>query len=459
MKLHNTLTRKKEDFNPINKNKVGLYTCGMTVYLYPHIGNLRTYIFEDILRRTLEYNNYKVNHIQNITDVGHLTSDSDEGEDKIEKEARKEGKTAWEISEFYTKVFKEDFKKLNILEPTIWCKATDYIKEQIELIKKLEEKGYTYEIKDDGIYFDTSKLKDYGKLAKLDVKGLKAGARIKLAEGKRNPTDFALWKFSPKDKKRDMEWESPWGIGFPGWHIECSAMSMKFLGDNFDIHCGGIDHIPIHHTNEIAQSESVIKKKPWVKYWMHGNFLILDKKMSKSLGNIITLQTLIDKGYDPLDYRYFCLTAHYRSELKFNSESLDSARHAFQNLKSRILEIKENPLSKGNAKKYERLFLEKINDDLNMPEALAVIWSMLKDNKLGNKEKYSLIHNFDQILGLGLKDIKIKKLDKEIKNLVDEREKARKNKDFKKADEIRDKLKKEGIILEDTEKGVKWKYE
>ena len=206
MKLHNTLTRKKEDFNPINKNKVGLYTCGMTVYLYPHIGNLRTYIFEDILRRTLEYNNYKVNHIQNITDVGHLTSDSDEGEDKIEKEARKEGKTAWEISEFYTKVFKEDFKKLNILEPTIWCKATDYIKEQIELIKKLEEKGYTYEIKDDGIYFDTSKLKDYGKLAKLDVKGLKAGARIKLAEGKRNPTDFALWKFSPEGTKRQQEW-------------------------------------------------------------------------------------------------------------------------------------------------------------------------------------------------------------------------------------------------------------
>ena len=236
-------------------------------------------------------------------------------------------------------------------------------------------------------------------------------------------------------------------------------MSSKYLGKQFDIHTGGVDLIFPHHENEIAQSEAGFGKKPWVKYWMHGNFLILDKKMSKSLGNIITLQTLIDKGYDPLDYRYFCLTAHYRSELKFNSESLDSARHAFQNLKSRILEIKENPLSKGNAKKYERLFLEKINDDLNMPEALAVIWSMLKDNKLGNKEKYSLILNFDQILGLGLKDIKIKKLDKEIKNLVDEREKARKNKDFKKADEIRDKLKKEGIILEDTEKGVKWKYE
>ena len=463
MKVYNTLSRSKEEFKPIKKDHVGLYTCGPTVYLYPHIGNLRTFVFEDILKRVLIYNNFKVKHVMNITDVGHLTSDRDEGEDKIEKEAKKEGKTAWEVAKFYTKIFKDDIKKLDILEPNVLCNATDHIKEQINLVKKLEKKGLTYEIENDGIYFDTSKVKDYGKLARLDIKGLKAGARVRLVGGKRNLTDFALWKFSPKDKKRDMEWESPWSKeGFPGWHIECSAMSMKYLGDNFDIHCGGADLIPIHNTNEIAQSEAVINKKPWVNYWLHGAFLLSKgKKVSKSKGGLYTISELEEIGYSALDFRYLCLLTNYRKELNFSLENLDAAKHALQGIRNKLLEFKDNLLSgvKESVKNYENMFLEKINDDLNMPEALAVVWTLLKDNELGNKEKYNLMLKFDKVLGLGLKSLNVtKKLPKDIEKLVEEREEARKNKDFNKADKIRDKLKTIGVVLEDTAKGVKWKY-
>ncbi len=455
LKLYNTLTRKKEVFKPISKI-VGIYTCGPTVYAYAHIGNLRTYIFEDILKRVLLFNNYKVKHIMNITDVGHLTSDSDTGEDKLEIGAKREKKTVWDIAEFYTKEFKKDIKKLNIIEPDIWCKATDHIKEQIDWIKKLEKKGFTYKI-DDGIYFDTSKLKDYGKLAKLNIKNLKAGIRVEVVKGKKNITDFALWKFSSKDKKREMEWESPWSKGFPGWHIECSAMSIKYLGEHFDIHCGGIDHIPVHHTNEIAQVEAVTGKK-WVNFWLHGEFLILEKeKMAKSGGNFITLQGLIDKNFDALDYRYFTLNAHYRSPLKFSFSGLENARISFNKLKERVLEIKKNNKKGGNGKEYEKRFLEAINDDLNVSKALGILWDLIKDEKVDSKEKYNLILKFDEVFGLDLKNIKEMDLSSEIKKLIQERENARKNKNWKKADEIRERLKNRGVILEDINGGVKIK--
>ena len=300
--LYDSYSRSLREFAPLRDNNVRIYACGPTVYDYAHIGNLRTYIFEDILRRTLESYGYSVTHVVNITDVGHLTSDADTGEDKIEKGSRRTGKSAWEIAELYTAAFKNDLNVLNILEPTIWCKATDHIKEQITDISKIEEEGYTYNTSD-GVYFDTSKLENYGYLARLDVDGLNAGQRIDLGE-KRNATDFALWKFSPETEKRQMEWESPWGIGFPGWHIECSAMAVKYLGEKFDIHCGGKDHIPVHHSNEIAQSE-VCYGTTLANFWLHGYFLETDKeKMSKSSGEFLRLQTLVDKDYDPLAYRY-----------------------------------------------------------------------------------------------------------------------------------------------------------
>ena len=392
----------------------------------------------------------------NITDVGHLTSDSDTGEDKMEKGARRENKTVWEVADFYTKAFFEDIKKLNIIKADIICKATDHIKEQLGLIKKLEKKGYTYVIKD-GVYFDTSKLKDYGKLAKLKKEDLLAGARVEVVKGKKHPTDFALWKFSPKNEKRQMEWPSPWNKnGFPGWHIECSAMSMKYLGEHFDIHCGGIDHIPVHHTNEIAQSEAATGKK-FVNYWLHNEFIILKNniKMAKSGENFITLNELIKRNYEPEDYRYLCLTTHYRKPLMFSYEALNGAKNSLEKLKSHILEIinsRENKkLNRNN--KYKENFLKAINDDLNTPQALAILWNLVKDVKLDNKTKYELVLDFDKILGLNLDKIKKEKIPNEIIKLAEERERARKNKDWKKADKIRDKIKEKGYVIEDTEKG------
>jgi cysteinyl-tRNA synthetase len=462
IKIFDTYTKKKRRFVPIEKNKVGIYCCGPTVYNYAHIGNLRTYIFEDILRRVLEYNGFEVKHVMNVTDVGHLTSDADTGEDKIELGARREGKSAWEIADFYTKAFFKDIERLNILKPTIVCKATDHINDMIELIKKLEEKGYTYKISD-GIYYDTSKFKEYGKLSGMKFEELneklKAGARVEFNPEKKNITDFALWKFSPKDKKRQMEWNSPWGIGFPGWHIECSTMSMKYLGEHFDIHCGGIDHIPIHHTNEIAQSEAATGKK-FVNYWVHGAFLVLGKniKMAKSGENFITLQSLIEKGYDPLAYRYLCLTTHYRSELEFSWDNLDSAANSLSRVRENLRLIKEDmnyKVRKRYVNKYKKKFIDAVNDDLNTPVALSVLWEVIRNKELNNNEKYELIKEFDKILGLNL-DIEEKiELTDEQKKLIEQREEARKRKDWKTADEIRNKLKEQGIILEDTEKGVK----
>ncbi|MEI6850014.1 MAG: cysteine--tRNA ligase, partial [archaeon] len=367
LKLFNTLTRKKEEFKPIKKGNVGMYSCGPTVYWYQHIGNMRAYLFADTLKRVLLYNKYKVKHVINITDVGHLTSDADEGEDKMEKAASKEGRSAKEIAEYYFDAFHKDLKKLNILEPSKWTKATEHIEEQIELIKKLEKKGYTY-LTNDGIYFNTKKFKDYSKFARLNIEGLEAGKRIDIGD-KKNKTDFALWKFSGQTK-RQQEWESPWGKGFPGWHIECSAMSMKYLGKHFDIHTGGIDHIPIHHTNEIAQSECATGDK-FVNYWLHNDFLLFKgEKVSKSKGGLYTISELEELGYRAEHYRYLFLLTQYNRPLNFTIENLDAARTAFERIRRKIIELKEIKL-KGNdkTKQYEKEFLESINDDLNTPRA------------------------------------------------------------------------------------------
>jgi len=463
LKLYNTLTKKKQNFKPIKKNNVGLYTCGPTVYNYAHIGNLRAYIFSDLLRRTLEFNSLKVKHVMNITDVGHLTGDADHGEEKMSKGAKREKLTVWQVAAKFTKAFKEDLKHLNIQKPTIYCKATDHIKEQINLIKKLEKKGLTYTTSD-GVYYNTAKFKNYVNFANLKLDEKNMQARVKENPEKKHPWDFALWKFTiGKHKHHLMKWKSPWGVGFPGWHIECSAMSIHFLGKHFDIHTGGIDHIQIHHTNEIAQVEPLLKKK-WVNWWMHGEFLVLkDKeKMAKSGENFIILKTLENHNLEPLDYRYFCLTASYRSPLMFSWQALNNAQTSWNHLKNQILDLKENPTSKPNEKankKLENNFLKAINDDLNMPVALSVMYDAIKEKTLGNKQKLSLLLKFDKVLGLGFKELKRTKitLTKEQKALLKERETARKNKDWKKADKARDKLKKQGILIEDTPEGPRWK--
>jgi cysteinyl-tRNA synthetase len=465
IKLYNTLTRNKDIFTPIEPGKAKIYCCGPTVYNYAHIGNMRPYVFEDLLKRMFIYNGYEVNHVVNITDVGHLQSDEDEGEDKMELGSQREGKTAWELAEYYTQAFMKDIKSMNILEPSTWCKATDHIKEQIDLIKCLEKKSYTY-ITNDGVYFDSIKFPDYGKLALLDIEGLEEGKRIQFSDEKKHKTDFALWKFSPKDKKRQMEWESPWGIGFPGWHVECSAMSMKYLGETFDIHCGGVDHIPIHHTNEIAQSEACTGKK-FVNYWMHNEFLIMEsEKMSKSSGEFLRLQTIIDKGYDPLDYRYCLMTTHYRKKIQFNWDNLGTAKNAHSRLKQNILRMRsENlPAKTDNEKEqvegYKDNFLSAINDDINAPQTLAVLWNAVRDETISDKAKLELISDFDKFLGLSLDKVEEKKTEaipEEITSLVNQRTEAKKNKDFKLADEIRNKIKELGYEVIDKKEGIEIK--
>jgi len=451
LKLYNTLTRKKQIFKPIKDNEVGIYTCGPTVYWYQHIGNLRSYIFSDILKRVLSYNGFKVKHVMNVTDVGHLTSDSDEGEDKMEKAAAKEGKKAGEIADFYLKLFREDFKKLNIIEPGIWCKATEHIKEQIELVEKLKEKGYTYETAD-GIYFDTSKVKDYGKLARLKIENLEAGKRIEVGE-KKNKTDFALWKFSEEPGKRQQEWSAFGKMGFPGWHIECSAMSSKYLGEQFDIHTGGEDHIPIHHTNEIAQSEAAFGKKPWVKFWLHGAFLLFKgEKVSKSKGGLYTISELEEKGFPASSYRYFALTAHYRTQLNFSLESLENAKNSYERIKNIASEIKDDGKINEN---YLKQFEKAINNDLDMPSALAVLWNLVRDDKATGK--YKTIEKMDSVLGLDLFKKEIIDIPREIQQLAEQREKARKEKNWKEADRLRDEINKKGFIIEDSSGGIKIK--
>lgn len=456
IKLYNTLTKKIEIFKPIKPKQVSMYTCGPTVYWYQHIGNIRTYIFADILKRTLIQAGYKVEQIINITDVGHLTSDADTGEDKMEKAAEKENKSAQEIANHYFSVFHEDTKKLNILEPSKWTKATEHIKEQIELIKKLEKKGFTYKTSD-GIYFDTIKLKDYGKIANLKIEKLKAGKRISIGE-KKNKTDFALWKFSPKDQQRQQEWESPWGTGFPGWHIECSAMSIKYLGKHFDIHTGGQDHIPIHHTNEIAQSEAATGKK-FVNYWLHGAFLLYNgEKVSKSTGGLYTLSEIEGLGFSPMHYRLLCLQTHYRKPLNFTLENLESAKNALERLKRKVLEIKQAPIkAEDKTKEYEKQFYNSVYNDLNLPGALQVVWKMLDDLSFDSKKKISLLEEFDSVLGLSIKEIKEEKMiiPKEVSELVKKRETLRKDKKWAEADILRERIKELGYQIEDVEKEVK----
>lgn len=447
LKLYNTLSRQLENFTPLNKEEVGLYTCGPTVYNFVHIGNLRTYIFEDILRRVLQYDGYKLKHVMNITDVGHLTDDADNGEDKMEKGARREGKSAWDVAAFYTHAFFQDSKALNILEANIICKATDHIPEQIAQVQALTDKGFTYQTSD-GIYFDTTKLPDYGKLAQLNKQELQAGARVDMGE-KKNPHDFALWKFTPAGEKRQMEWEAFGKIGFPGWHIECSAMSMKYLGDQFDIHCGGIDHIPVHHTNEIAQAEGVTGKIPWVNYWLHGEFLqISGEKMAKSGENFLTLKTVTDRGISPLAYRYFLLQAHYRKQLQFSWEVLKGAESGLQNLKKEIQKL--DSIGPDDTK-AEVEFKAAINEDLNMPEALALVWKYVKNRSIGKE----LIAQFDQILGLNLLATTTKTIDitPEAQSLLEARAMARANKDWSESDRLRDELAALGYTVKDTEDG------
>jgi cysteinyl-tRNA synthetase len=449
IRLYNTLTRKKEEFVPIKKGEVGLYTCGPTVYWYAHVGNMRSYIFADILKRVLMFNNFKVKHIINVTDVGHLTSDGDTGEDKLEKAASKEGKTAEEISHFYFNAFEKDFSKLNLIAPFKWTWASKHIKEQIAMIKTLEEKGYTYKT-DDGIYFDSSKFPDYGKLSNKKIEGLEEGKRI-AARDKKNKTDFALWKFSGKPGERQQEWDSPWGLGFPGWHIECSAMASKYLGKQFDLHTGGEDNMPIHHENEIAQSECAFDVNPWVKYWMHGAFLnVKGGKMSKSLGKIKTVSQLEEDGVSPLVYRYFTYSAKYRKPLVWSEEAIASAVNSYKKLKNVIQKIKDD---KQTNKEFLEEFKERINDDLDMPGALAVLWKLVRNEKA--EGKINTIKEMDKVFGLKLLESDEVEVPADIQAIAEERDKVRKDKNWAKSDELRDELKKMGWIVKDSKEGFK----
>lgn len=459
MKLYNTLTRQKEEFKPLDGREVRIYSCGPTVYQYAHIGNLRTYVFMDILRRVLKYDGFSLKHVMNITDVGHLVSDSDEGEDKMLKTVRQQQKSPWEIAEYYTGVFLKDLEALNIEKPEIVPRATAHINEMIEFVQGLIQKGHAYET-GDGIYFDILSFKDYGKLSGLDLEGQIAGARVDVNTEKRHPADFALWKKAPKE--HIMQWPSPWGMGYPGWHIECSAMSRKYLGDVFDIHTGGVDHIPVHHENEIAQSEALLGK-PAVNYWLHGEFLLVDNgKMSKSLGNTYTVSDLKEKGISPLAYRYLCLNANYRSKLNFTWEVIKSAQVSLDRLLEGALTHKNgvDTIEPSAVEGFKLEFEDAINDDLNIPRALGVVWNVIRYGKK-SKVLFDLLIKMDSILGLDIEKAggaaPDELLDPEIEGLVTQRQLARKNKDWKLADELRDKLKDMGIVLEDTPIGVKWR--
>mgnify|MGYP001569686537 CR=1 FL=1 len=410
--LYNSLTRQKELFTPINPTSgVGLYTCGMTVYDYAHIGHGRKYVIDDILKRVLIYNDFKVNHVQNVTDVGHLVSDADDGEDKLEKGAKKQGKTVWEVADFFTKNFYESMDKLNIIRPTTICKATDHIKEQIELIDKLFINGYAYDT-EEAVYFDVSKFADYGKMFGQDISEKRIGVReqVKTDENKRNPQDFALWfKRVGNFKDHVMHWESPWGDGFPGWHIECSAMSIKYLGEQIDIHTGGEDHLSIHHPNEIAQSEGATGKVPFSKFWLHCAFLMVDgTKMSKSLGNYYTIQDVLNKGVDPIALRYLYLGAHYKKPMNFTWQELESASKGLKRLQSLVISLQSSARTTLSREKNEKVneyrnkFNKAINDDLNTSKAMAVMFEMLKSN-IPSEDKYDLAISFDEVLGLNLK--------------------------------------------------------
>lgn len=469
LKLYNTLIKNLEEFKPLNPASVTYYSCGPTVYDYAHLGHARTYIFADILERVLIYNDYTVKRVMNVTDVGHLTSDSDTGEDKMEKGAKREKKSVWDIAKYYTEDFFLMCERLNIKKPSIVCKATDYIKEMISVIVTLEKKGFTYNTSD-GVYFDSAKFPKYGEMTgqtfEILNKSLKGGVRVGMVKDKKNATDFALWKKTAEGIVRQMEWDSPWGKGFPGWHIECSAMAMKLLGDSLDIHTGGVDHIQIHHTNEIAQSEAATGKQ-FVKYWLHAQHLLVDnEKMSKSLNNFYRLRDVTKKGFEPLSLRYLFLTSHYRSLMNFTWKSLEGAAKAYMNLKEQAgflkasLSAKERvsllPKKLGQIYVFGSEFSSAVNDDLNTPKALAIVWNMLKSN-IPSEDKYDLLMTFDEVFGLDLNKItdnsKQSAIPKDVLELAKDRDSARHGKKWEEADDIRKKIEYKGYIVKDTPRG------
>ena len=459
IQLYNTLTKTKEDFKPLEENTVRMYSCGPTVYSYAHIGNFRAYIFMDTLRRVLEYNGYNLKHVMNITDVGHLESDADEGEDKMEKAAIKENKNPYEIAKYYTDIFFKDMERLNIERPEIIAKATEHIPEMLEFVQGLVKNGYAYETSK-GIYFDISKLDKYPVLSNRKLDEQIAGARVDVDEEKRSPYDFALWIKAPEN--HIMKWESPWGLSYPGWHIECSAMGKKYLGEQFDIHTGGIDHIPTHHENEIAQSKGLTEKIP-AKFWMHVEFLQVDGgKMSKSLGNTYTLDQLQEKGIDPLAYKLFCFTAHYRTKLNFTFETALATQKALIRLREGFVKHLKGTeiIEEQEIKEYENKFLETINDDLNMPAAMGIVWEIVRNNRK-SKQLADLLLKFDKVLGLDLENSqkyldenKKVELPEEIMKLVEKRKEARENKNWALSDEIRDTLKEKGYVVKDGKDGM-----
>jgi len=477
LRLFNTLGRELQEFATLEPGLARVYTCGPTVYAYQHVGNLRAYVFADTLRRVLEWKGYEVVHVVNITDVGHLTSDMDEGEDKLELASRNEGRSVWDIAAHYTEVFTQDLERLRIRPPSVWAKATDHIQEMIEFARVLEQKGYAYKL-EAGLFFDTSRLPDYGKLALLDLEGLQEGARVAPTPGKRNPTDFALWRSSPKDAVRLMEWDSPWGKGAPGWHLECSVMSMKYLGERFDVHTGGADHVPVHHTNEIAQSEAYLGG-PWVPFWLHNEFINLrEAKMSKSKGGTLLLSDLEQQGFHPSSYRFFLLGSHYRNQTDFTWRGLEGARVAqrrqLERLRERVLTTGD-PLTyveaatrlDGSARAYLEQLDRAVSTDLNTAQALAVLTQLSRDAELSPDDVGVLSAALEAVLAIGLLDLAPEDLDPparkllldadEIDRLLSEREQARDMRDFAAADEIRSMLERLGIEVRDTPEGTTWK--
>ncbi len=478
MRLYNTLSRTVEAFTPINQPEVGLYACGFTVYDFTHLGHLRKYSMDDVLIRTLRYLGYKVKFVQNITDVGHLASDGDSGEDKLEKGAKKYGKTVWDIAHEFEDYFWRSMDLMGNVRPDISCRATEHIKEQLAMVMELEKKGFTYVIEGDGVYFDSSKFPTYTFLSKIKVDKLEAGSRIEMVKGKRNLTDFAVWKFERPGENRAMVWESPWHPrSFPGWHIECSAMAIKYLGEQFDIHTGGIDHIPVHHTNEIAQAESASGKSPFVKFWVHHNFLRVDgEKMSKSLGNFFTIDDVLKRGITPMAIRLLFLTTHYRSEMNFTWDALNGAAQAYKRLTRAVVEFKQetrrNELSPEKLRKldiFRKEFFHFLEDDLKTPEAVSTMWELVKSG-VPSRDKFDLLMEFDEVLGLGLKSAaqlsseshsvldsdqtgvssrQELKISSEVAQLLNERQAARLVKDWKKSDQLRQQLLDLGHLVQD----------
>ncbi len=459
VRLYNTLGRSLEPLQPISDGELSVYCCGPTVYNYQHIGNLRTYLFEDLLMRTLRRAGYNVKHVMNITDVGHLVSDADDGEDKMLLASKREGKNSHEIAEYYTSVFFEHCAWLNIKRPDIVCKATDHIQQMIDLIVSLEKKGFAYQ-SGGNVYFDVQKFENYGELALLDTSALKAGARIEVDSQKRSPLDFVLWFTKSKFENQELQWDSPWGRGYPGWHIECSAMAMEYLGESFDIHCGGIDHIPVHHSNEIAQSECASGKR-FARHWLHGGFLVIGKeKMAKSGGEFLKLDLLKERGFDPLSYRMFCLSSSYRGELSWSWEALEAASNTLRKIKTAVLDAKDDgdATQSSNGQRVQELkdeFDSRIFNDLNFPSAMAIVHESIGDTTLSSSERVALLEDFDEVLGFGISEWSRDEVPDAILLLAGKREEARKSKDWSAADSFRDEIIAEGYEIKDTADGPK----